>query len=84
MMRQERNHPHDDGTSSTVVLQRQRLDEPNETAPCIVTLHGMILDVSHWQEEHPGGVLQRYHGRDATQAFERAGHSDAARSLLWG
>ena len=58
----------------------------NTLPPCIVTLHGMILDVSQWVHEHPGGahVVQRYHGRDATQAFETAGHSDAARSLLVG
>ena len=33
---------------------------------------------------HPGGpeLLRRYHGRDASKAFQRANHSDAAYSLL--
>ena len=68
----------------TITLQQQQQPQPQSPPPCIITLHGMILDVSHWQAQHPGGVLQNYHGRDATQAFEAARHSDAARSLLLG
>ena len=82
----------DEDPNVFLVQNPQHRHPGNETGPhrlsrtpCIVTLHGMILDLSGW-EDHPGGreTLQRYHGRDATQAFEAAGHSDAARSLLVG
>lgn len=67
---------------AAVSRRPQRINDTPQQRPCILTLHGLTLDVSKW--DHPGGaaVLQRYHGRDATQAFEAAGHSDAARSML--
>jgi hypothetical protein len=74
--------------SSTVTITTETASSRGQPSPppCIITLYGIVVDATVWQTSHPGGavVLQRYHGRDATQAFEQAGHSDAARSLLVG
>ena len=52
--------------------------------PCLVTIHGQLLDLTHWAKAHPGGlrVLQKFHGRDASRSFTAVGHSDEARALL--
>ena len=49
-----------------------------------VTIDGVELDLTEYAREHPGGasVLRRYHGRDATEAFRRVGHSKAAYKYL--
>mmetsp|Transcript_6346 Transcript_6346/g.12315 ORF Transcript_6346/g.12315 Transcript_6346/m.12315 type:complete len:420 (-) Transcript_6346:1820-3079(-) len=70
-------------------LEQDRFDQRAGTIaaldePCIVTIHGQVLDVTHWAKAHPGGlrILQKFHGRDATRAFTTVGHSDEARALL--
>ena len=49
---------------------------------CWIALYGLVLAVDpKTLAEHPGGArsILEYAGRDATEAFEDAGHSDAAR-----
>jgi len=57
----------------------QEIDEP-----CIITIGGVGLNLTSWAKAHPGGeaVLKRFHGRDATKAFEAAHHSKAAYAML--
>lgn len=45
--------------------------------PCVVTIGDNEYDVSAWAPSHPGGeaALRAFHGRNATCAFFRAGHS---------
>ncbi|KAI2499104.1 hypothetical protein MHU86_15374 [Fragilaria crotonensis] len=52
--------------------------------PCLLTIHNKTYDLSSWAKAHPGGVkvLQRFHGKDATKAFDGAGHSRAAYEML--
>ena len=52
--------------------------------PCLLTIHNKTYDLSAWAKAHPGGVkvLQKFHGKDATRAFEAAGHSHAAYEML--
>lgn len=42
-----------------------------------------VYDVSGWLEQHPGGAerLRQWAGRDATRAFEEAGHGPLTRVL---
>jgi hypothetical protein len=49
----------------------------------IVKLHGDLYDLTHFEQEHPGGpgVLVEYKGKDATKMFELASHSTFAREL---
>lgn len=44
---------------------------------CWIVLEGKVLDVTHYLEEHPGGVNKIMHvaGQDATKAFRDAKHS---------
>src|SRR5439155_26763331 len=48
-----------------------------------ITFGGFVYDVSKWADDHPGGadVLLSSHGRDATEAFAEAMHSDAAAAM---
>jgi hypothetical protein len=68
---------------------KKRLDRtaPTNTdwiEPCIFEIHGITYNVSTWARSHPGGlqVLQKFHGKNATQAFEAAGHSVQAKAML--
>ncbi|EXJ87192.1 cytochrome-b5 reductase [Capronia epimyces CBS 606.96] len=49
-----------------------------------VIIHGKVLDLSKFVDEHPGGeeVLVDQGGKDASDAFEDVGHSPEARQLL--
>jgi cytochrome b involved in lipid metabolism len=54
------------------------LDQHNSEESCWIMLHGQLLDVTPWLNEHPGGkhVLLKFGGgKDATLAFDRIGHS---------
>ena len=52
--------------------------------PCILTIDGIQYNVTSYAKAHPGGVkvLQKFHGKDATRAFQAAGHSKEAHALL--
>jgi len=51
---------------------------------CWVAIGGKVYDVTEFLEEHPGGIdeILTVSGSDATQDFERVGHSEDARKLL--
>ncbi|KAK8584975.1 hypothetical protein V6N13_138917 [Hibiscus sabdariffa] len=51
---------------------------------CWLVIDGRVLNVTKFQEEHPGGeeVLIEWAGKDATQAFKDIGHSKSAQKLL--
>ncbi|GMI91102.1 cytochrome B5 isoform D, ARABIDOPSIS CYTOCHROME B5 ISOFORM D [Hibiscus trionum] len=51
---------------------------------CWLVIHGRVLNVTKFLEEHPGGeeVLMEWAGKDATQAFQDIGHSMSAQKLL--
>ena len=43
-----------------------------------------MYDVSRFIEEHPGGeeILRAFAGKDATEAFEDAAHSDEVKPIM--
>lgn len=49
----------------------------------LVALDGLVLDLSTFLQEHPGGVelLALSAGKDVTRVFDSIAHSDAARQL---
>ena len=58
----------------------------NTTDKCIIGLHGHIVDISDFVEDHPGSTetLLLQAGKDATVFFESMGHSRSARKLALG
>jgi hypothetical protein len=52
--------------------------------PCRLMIHGKTYDLAAWAKAHPGGVkvLQKFHNKDATRAFDAAGHSSMAYEML--
>lgn len=65
-------------------FQRQAEKDTCLEEPCVFTIDGRVLDVTAWAKAHPGGsqILQQYHNKDATQAFEAVQHSQRARAML--
>lgn len=45
-----------------------------------------MYNVSHFVEEHPGGeeILRAFAGKDATEAFEDAAHSEEVKAIMDG
>eukprot|EP00574_Skeletonema_japonicum_P014570 CAMPEP_0201737470 /NCGR_PEP_ID=MMETSP0593-20130828/42458_1 /ASSEMBLY_ACC=CAM_ASM_000672 /TAXON_ID=267983 /ORGANISM="Skeletonema japonicum, Strain CCMP2506" /LENGTH=613 /DNA_ID=CAMNT_0048231451 /DNA_START=64 /DNA_END=1905 /DNA_ORIENTATION=+ len=58
----------------------------NTTDKCLIGLHGHVVDISNFVEDHPGSTetLLLQAGRDATVFFESMGHSRSARKLGLG
>ena len=52
--------------------------------PCLITIDKKVYDVQAFAKAHPGGskILQKFHQKDATLAFDRIGHSEKAREML--
>ena len=60
-------------------------DENKDSPRCILTIDGVEYNLTTWIDQHPGGstVLLKWHEKgNATSAFEAAGYSQAARTLL--
>jgi len=55
------------------VMTEKELQQQIDDGRLLVVLHGLVLDVTEFQDEHPGGrkILRAYKGLDATAAFER-------------
>lgn len=50
----------------------------------VIILNAYVCDVTEYLNLHPGGseILRKYNRQDATQEFEKIGHSSGARELL--
>jgi hypothetical protein len=55
-----------------------------ERQPVTIRLFGADMDVTEWQDRHPGGrkLLKIFHNRDATQQFLAIHKGDAASKML--
>ena len=58
----------------------------NTPESCWVVIHGVVYDVTEFASQHPGGVaaLTKRAGGDASDAFDRIGHSGRATALMEG
>ncbi|KAI8629063.1 ferredoxin reductase-like protein [Xylariaceae sp. FL1651] len=56
----------------------------NSPADTWMVIHGQVYDVTNYLQDHPGGaeVLVEYAGKDATEAFDNAGHSEDASEIM--
>jgi len=65
------------------IISQEECDKHNTEEDCWIAVHGRVLDMTKFLDEHPGGpqvILEMVNG-DASQEFEDIGHSDAARRL---
>jgi cytochrome b involved in lipid metabolism len=65
-------------------FQRQASQTHHVQEPCIISIHGNRHNLTAWANAHPGGfkVLEKFHNRDASRAFEAVHHSAAAYGML--
>ncbi|CAN0896203.1 Cytochrome b5 isoform A [Linum grandiflorum] len=68
----------------TKLVSMQEASEHNSKDDCWIVIDGKVYDVSSYLDDHPGGddVLLQATGKDATDDFEDAGHSETAREEL--
>ncbi|CDW58865.1 Cyt-b5 domain containing protein [Trichuris trichiura] len=62
---------------------RSEVEEHNAKSSTWLVIENKVYDVTGFLEEHPGGieVLLEHAGRDATEGFEDAGHSNDAKEI---
>ena len=65
-------------------IKMEEVAKHNDEKSLWFVIHGVVYDVTSFQEDHPGGddVLKDRAGMDATQAFEDIGHSPEANEQL--
>mmetsp|Transcript_11414 Transcript_11414/g.17067 ORF Transcript_11414/g.17067 Transcript_11414/m.17067 type:complete len:105 (+) Transcript_11414:61-375(+) len=58
----------------------EELASHNTGSDCWICINGKVVDCTAYLAEHPGGsaVLKKWAGKDATEAFEKVGHSEMA------
>ncbi|GMI87453.1 ARABIDOPSIS CYTOCHROME B5 ISOFORM A, cytochrome B5 isoform A [Hibiscus trionum] len=68
----------------TKLYTMQEASQHNTKDDCWVVIDGKVYDVSSYLDEHPGGddVVLVATGKDATDDFEDAGHSESAKELM--
>ncbi|XP_046386640.1 E3 ubiquitin-protein ligase HERC2 isoform X3 [Ischnura elegans] len=66
------------------LVRKADLENHNRDGGLWLLINGKVYDVQDFRSEAPCGseLLQRYAGRDATRAFESAGHSAEARDTM--
>jgi len=65
-------------------FDRQAAMETSSQKECILEIHGRRYNMTAWVNAHPGGakILHRFHDKNATKAFDAAGHSKEAYEML--
>ncbi|VFQ66633.1 unnamed protein product [Cuscuta campestris] len=68
----------------TKLCSMAEASEHKTKGDCWVVIHDKVYDVSSYMDDHPGGddVLTAAAGKDATDDFEDAGHSESAKELM--
>jgi cytochrome b involved in lipid metabolism len=62
-------------------ISADELSKHNTHKDCWIAVHGVVIDITKFLNEHPGGpdVIVTVSGRDCTHDFEDIGHTDSAR-----
>ncbi|XP_039054764.1 cytochrome b5-like [Hibiscus syriacus] len=68
----------------TKLYTMQEASQHNTKDDCWVVIDDKVYDVTSYLDEHPGGddVVLVATGKDATDDFEDAGHSESAKELM--
>ncbi|XP_023218340.1 E3 ubiquitin-protein ligase HERC2-like isoform X1 [Centruroides sculpturatus] len=66
------------------VIRKADLENQNKDGGLWLVIQGKVYDVQDFKENAPCGIetLQHYAGRDATHAFETAGHSEETKEKM--
>jgi cytochrome-b5 reductase len=72
------------GKTTSDRFDRTASTQEETDQPCLLEIHGKVYNITAWAKAHPGGetVLRMFHGRNATLAFDTAGHSQKAYDML--
>jgi cytochrome b involved in lipid metabolism len=67
--------------STLRVISNEELSKHSSNKDCWISIHGVVIDITQFLNEHPGGpdVIVTVSGRDCTHEFEDIGHTDSAR-----
>jgi len=70
-------------SNTSRVISREELSKHGEQKDCWISVHGVVMNITPFLNEHPGGpdVIVSVSGRDCTNEFEDVGHTDSARRL---
>lgn len=65
-------------------ISEAELAQHNTPASLWFAVNGLVVDVTKFAEDHPGGddVLRERAGKDATKAFQDIGHSPEAEAQM--
>ena len=68
-------------TSRLITIEE--LAKHSDSKDCWIAVHGLVLDITPFLNEHPGGpdVVVSVSGRDCSHEFEDVGHTDSARRM---
>ena len=68
---------------SSRVISQEELSKHADQKDCWIAVHGVVLDITPFLNEHPGGpdVIVSCSGKDCTHDFEDVGHTDSARKI---
>ncbi|EFC48873.1 nitrate reductase [Naegleria gruberi] len=71
-------------SGATKYFTREQVAEHCTEQDCWMICHGLVYDVTHYLNEHPGGVplMMKSAGKDCTSDFEAMFHSPKARNIL--
>jgi len=66
------------------IINLAQVKTHNKKDNCWIVIDNMVLDVTKFLKEHPGGseVIMDFAGQDATQSFKEVGHSIDAKDML--
>ena len=68
---------------NTKIISLEELQRHNNRDDCWIAVHGVVMDITPFLNEHPGGpdVVVATAGTDCTDEFEDVGHTDSARRM---
>lgn len=66
------------------VFTEEEVAVHNQKDDCWTIIHGKVYDVTHYLNDHPGGIniILKKAGKDSTEDFEALYHSPKARAML--
>lgn len=70
-------------SGSSKIISHEELSKHAENTDCWISVHGVVMNITPFLNEHPGGpdVIVAASGRDCSREFEDVGHTDSSRRI---